>query len=98
MRWGIGESYFFGPGRVATLSSEDIKPGNDEIWIFVGHADDAREEADAVWALEPTLNESLVQAARLTGHKARQVRILNWRHFASSRAGGQYDKIRPYIS
>src|SRR4051812_25329223 len=62
----------------------------EELLIFVGYSDDAKEEALAVRELQPRLQIRLEQLNKVaSSHKYSTLKIFNWEYDANLGVGGQ---------
>ena len=80
----------------ATLAQNHLP--DDVLLIFIGHSDDAKEEANAIFGLEQELQRELqklrVYCPRLI---STSVRCWEWEHDIELIVGGQEQTISPYI-
>ena len=72
-----------------------------ELVVFVGHASDARDEADIVKQLESTFTDDLrrINHANDDGVDSvfTSVKVFAWNHDALGRSGGQEEVISPWL-
>jgi class 3 adenylate cyclase len=71
----------------------------EELLIFVGYSDDARGEAVAIRALEPTLQDLLKRLNLVASQrtKYRDLKVFNWAYDADLVVGGQASAISPHL-
>ncbi len=71
---------------------------NDELVVFIGHSDDAREEAEVVKGLESALQAELKSKTELVDEPPfKSVKVWEWSRDAGGRPGGQGELIDPVI-
>lgn len=71
----------------------------DALVIFIGHSDDANEEAEAIRDLHPELERTFREYLDLPGvqSKFQSLRLWEWNKDAFSKAGGQKKVIDPVL-
>src|SRR5215212_1923347 len=71
----------------------------NELLIFVGYSDDAKEEALAIRELEPRLQRTLRQLNEVASSRAKYslLKIFNWEYDAKLGVGGQTFAISPEL-
>ena len=79
-------------------SSEDF--GEDVLLIFIGHSDDADNEAEAIRNLQPELEKNFRRFLkhRTAPSKFTSLRLWEWNHDASSKVGGQKKVVDPALN
>ncbi|NTU52562.1 MAG: signal transduction protein, partial [Chlorobiaceae bacterium] len=73
---------------------------DDALVIFIGHSDDANEEAQAVLSLESKLERTFREYLALSGGDCgfQSLWLWEWNKDASSRPGGQQTVVAPVLS
>ena len=69
----------------------------EDLLIFVGYAQDAREEALSVREMQPVLQASLNRLKKLASISYGAVKIFNWEYDADLVVGGQSQVINPHL-
>ena len=82
----------------AITSSEEFT--EDVLLIFIGHSDDADNEAEAIRNLQPQLEKKFRQflAHRAASSKFTSLKFWEWNHDAYSQVGGQKKVVDPALN
>lgn len=72
----------------------------DVLLIFIGHSDDANDEAEAILGLQTELERKFRDFLALQGEHSRfrSLRVWEWNNDASSKPGGQQTVVAPVLS
>jgi len=85
---------------VGDMEKQDKAYPEDALLIFVGHSDDANEEAQAILGLQVTLERKFREYLALPGVRSgfRSLHLWEWYKDASSKPGGQQTVVAPVLS
>ena len=85
---------------VGDMEKQDKAYPEDALLIFVGHSDDANEEAQAILGLQVTLERKFREYLALPGVRSgfRSLHLWEWNKDASSKPGGQQTVVAPVLS